>query len=40
MLATILHSPRANAKHEYGVKVVNELSAEKFDAAIAAVAHK
>lgn len=27
-------------EHEYGIKVVNELPAEKFDAAIAAVAHK
>ena len=27
-------------EHEYGIKVVNELPTEKFDAAIAAVAHK
>lgn len=30
----------AIAEHEYGVKVTNELPAKKFDAAIAAVAHK
>lgn len=30
----------AIAKHEYGIDVINELPAEKFDAAIAAVAHK
>ena len=30
----------ANAKHEYGIDVLNELPEGKFDAAIAAVAHK
>ena len=28
------------AKHEYGIEVINELPAKKFDAAIAAVAHR
>ena len=27
-------------KHEYGIEVVNELPKQKFDACIAAVAHK
>ena len=38
-----VYDPWANpaiVEHEYGIKVVNELPAEKFDAAIAAVAHK
>lgn len=38
-----VYDPWANhaiAKHEYGIEVVNELPVEKFDAAIAAVAHK
>lgn len=38
-----VYDPWANpaiAKHEYGVDIVNELPVEKFDAAIAAVAHK
>lgn len=38
-----VYDPWANsaiAKHEYGIEVVNELPAAKFDAAIAAVAHK
>ena len=38
-----VYDPWANpaiAKHEYGIDVINELPAEKFDAAIAAVAHK
>lgn len=38
-----VYDPWANssiAKHEYGIEVVNELPTEKFDAAIAAVAHK
>ena len=30
----------AIAKHEYGIDVLNELPDQKFDAAIAAVAHK
>jgi UDP-N-acetyl-D-galactosamine dehydrogenase len=37
-----VYDPWANpaiAKHEYGVEITNELPAEKFDAAIAAVAH-
>ena len=37
-----IYDPWANAdiaKHEYGVNVVNELPIDKFDAAIAAVAH-
>ena len=38
-----MYDPWANAaivEHEYGIKVVNELPVEKFDAAIVAVAHK
>ena len=38
-----VYDPWANpaiAKHEYGIEIVNELPSEKFDAAIAAVAHK
>lgn len=38
-----VYDPWANpsiAKHEYGIEVVNELPTHKFDAAIAAVAHK
>ena len=38
-----VYDPWANpaiVEHEYGIKVVNELPKEKFDAAIAAVAHK
>ena len=38
-----VYDPWANpaiAMHEYGIEVVNELPSEKFDAAIAAVAHK
>lgn len=38
-----VYDPWANpaiAKREYGIDIVNELPAEKFDAAIAAVAHK
>lgn len=38
-----VYDPWANpaiAKHEYGIEVVNELPNEKFDAAIAAVAHR
>ena len=38
-----VYDPWANsaiAKHEYGIEVINELPAEKFDAAIVAVAHK
>ena len=38
-----VYDPWANpaiVEHEYGIKVVNELPTEKFDAAIAAVAHK
>lgn len=38
-----VYDPWANptiAKHEYGVDIINELPAEKFDAAIAAVAHR
>ena len=38
-----VYDPWANTsivEHEYGIKVVNELPIEKFDAAIAAVAHK
>ena len=38
-----VYDPWANpaiAKHEYGIEVVNELPTDKFDAAIAAVAHK
>ncbi len=38
-----VYDPWANpavVEHEYGVAVVNELPTEKFDAAIAAVAHK
>ena len=38
-----VYDPWANpdiAKHEYGIDIVNELPSEKFDAAIAAVAHK
>lgn len=38
-----VYDPWANpaiARHEYGIEVVNELPAEKYDAAIAAVAHK
>ena len=38
-----VYDPWANpaiVEHEYGIKVVNELPSEKFDAAIAAVAHK
>lgn len=37
-----VHDPWANvavAEHEYGIKVVNELPSQKFDAAIVAVAH-
>jgi UDP-N-acetyl-D-galactosamine dehydrogenase len=37
-----VYDPWANpaiVEHEYGIKVVNELPVEKFDAAIAAVAH-
>lgn len=42
-LNVTVYDPWANlaiAEHEYGIKVVNELSTNKFDAAIAAVAHK
>ena len=38
-----VYDPWANSaivEHEYGIKVVNELPSQKFDAAIAAVAHK
>jgi UDP-N-acetyl-D-galactosamine dehydrogenase len=38
-----VYDPWANpaiVEKEYGIKVVNELPAQKFDAAIAAVAHK
>jgi UDP-N-acetyl-D-galactosamine dehydrogenase len=38
-----VYDPWANpaiVEHEYGIEVINELPAEKFDAAIAAVAHK
>lgn len=38
-----VYDPWANpsiVKHEYGIDVVNELPVAKFDAAIAAVAHK
>ena len=38
-----VYDPWANpaiAKHEYGIDVLNELPEQKFDAAIAAVAHK
>jgi UDP-N-acetyl-D-galactosamine dehydrogenase len=38
-----VYDPWANpaiAKREYGVEITNELPAEKFDAAIAAVAHR
>jgi len=38
-----VYDPWANpaiVEHEYGIKVVNELPAKKFDACIAAVAHK
>ena len=38
-----IYDPWANstvAKHEYGVEIVNELPTSKYDAAIAAVAHK
>ena len=38
-----VYDPWANpaiAKKEYGIDIVNELPSEKFDAAIAAVAHK
>ena len=38
-----VYDPWANpaiVEHEYGIKVVNELPAEKFDACVAAVAHK
>ena len=38
-----VYDPWANsviAKHEYGIDVVNELPSQKFDACIAAVAHK
>lgn len=38
-----IYDPWANstiAKHEYGIEVTNELPLKKFDAAIAAVAHK
>src|SRR5574344_1982517 len=38
-----VYDPWANpaiVEHEYGIRVVNELPTEKFDAAIAAVAHK
>ena len=38
-----VYDPWANpviAKHEYGIDVVNKLPAQKFDAAIVAVAHK
>lgn len=31
---------KAIAKHEYGIDIVNELPLKKFDACIAAVAHK
>ena len=37
-----VYDPWANpviAKHEYGIEIVNELPAEKFDTAIMAVAH-
>ena len=38
-----VYDPWANpaiVEHEYGIKVVDELPTEKFDAAIVAVAHK
>ena len=38
-----VYDPWANpdiVRHEYGIEVVNELPSQKFDAAIAAVAHK
>ncbi len=38
-----VYDPWANpaiVKHEYGISVINELPKEKFDAAVAAVAHK
>ena len=40
---TFRYDPWANptiAKREYGIEVVNELPAQRFDAVIAAVAHK
>ena len=42
-LNVTVYDPWANpavVEHEYGIKVVNELPAKKFDAAISAVAHK
>ena len=42
-LNIIVYDPWANpaiVEHEYGINVVNELPTQKFDAAIAAVAHK
>lgn len=39
----VVYDPWASpaiAKHEYGIDIVNDLPTEKFDAAIAAVAHK
>ena len=42
-LSITVYEPWANpaiVEHEYGIKVVNELPTQKFDAAIAAVAHK
>ncbi|MBR4625093.1 MAG: nucleotide sugar dehydrogenase, partial [Alphaproteobacteria bacterium] len=39
----MVYDPWANpaiVKHEYGIDVVNELPNKKFDACIAAVAHK
>ena len=38
-----VYDPWANpaiVEHEYGIKIVNELPSDKFDACIAAVAHK
>lgn len=38
-----VYDPRANpaiAKHEYGINIVTELPDKKYDACIAAVAHR
>jgi UDP-N-acetyl-D-galactosamine dehydrogenase len=42
-VAITVYDPWANpdiAKHEYGINIVNDLPAEKFDACVAAVAHE
>ncbi len=42
-LNNTIYDPLANpaiVEHKYGIKVVNELPKQKFDARIAAVAHK